>query len=154
LQVPGTPWYGILNPPSTTTSAAGYAPSQPQFHPPSSAPLGVDVHAFSPGMFPWLRSWPVEESMRLAKQTRTLFPGTPGGPPGSASGLPFLSRVPNPDDPDYNRRMARFTEKIHSIVNSLIGQKQLIQTGQSKWEISPAGGTPGTGSGLTGTFPT
>ncbi len=77
-------------------------------------------------------------------------PGTPGGTPGSAATRNFLPRVPDPKDPNYNRRMARATEHLHSLLNSLIGTGQLQQTGQTDWILNPAAAT--TGTGLTGTF--
>jgi hypothetical protein len=67
----------------------------------------------------------------------------------------YLPRCPQPGEKDFERRMASFTEKLSMIVNSLIGQGILVQTGPSEWTIDAGAAlviTTG-GGGLTGTFP-
>lgn len=99
-----------------------------------------------------------------------IAPGPrPPGPVPKAKGLPFLERVPDISGPDGLNRLRRHTEKLSSIINSLVGTGQLIQIGPAAWEIMAMGivstGLTGTfnngafsgggaipGSGLTGTF--
>jgi hypothetical protein len=72
--------------------------------------------------------------------------GLPPAPPAPAKNrghvATFVQRDPTQEQP-----LRRFTEIIATIVNSLVGQGFLVQTGPDSWTI------PGTTTGLTGTFP-
>lgn len=78
-------------------------------------------------------------------------PPPPPPAPHAGTGKPFLPRDPRarfkPTD-QPNPRLARATELLSVIVNSLMASGQLIQVG-FEWEIDPAA-FPQTG--LTGTF--
>lgn len=50
-------------------------------------------------------------------------------------------------DPTQEQPLRRFTEIVADMLNSLVGQGQIIQTGPASWSI-----VPGTVGGLTGTF--
>lgn len=65
---------------------------------------------------------------------------TPVGP-GRGKARPFLRRVPEPQAPDFKRRLSGFTEQVVNIANSLIAQGLLQQTGPSSWTIQGAART-------------
>lgn len=145
----GSVWFWLrrsqLRPPTASSTNPGPVTQPGAYAPAAAAP--------SPPLLLYNRAlgrWPIQQLV-LVKPRKAIPAGSPGGPPGTAAGKNFLPRVPNPENPDFNRRMARATEHLHSIVNSLIAQGQLVQTGQGTWQIDPAGGgTPG--GGLTGTY--
>lgn len=126
----GAPWLWRVQP--REGSGLYGAPAPPGPAPEAYAP---EVHAGPPLRgAPWLARLPVPEGGGLLG--RVILPGNPGGPSVPASSKPFLPRVQQRDDP---RRMARFTEKLSSLVNSLIAQGLLVQTGPDDWELRPGG---------------
>ncbi len=96
--------------------------------PPPAPPVVVPPGAQMPEVFhgppqrgvPWPVMWvePTSRNAPIAAPTR----------PKHAK--PFLERVP--DVPD---RLRRFTEKLSIIINSLLGQDYLIQTGPASFQI-------------------
>lgn len=83
---------------------------------------------------PWLARLPIQESSSLLG--RVILPGNRGGATVPATGKPFLPRV---QERDNFRRLGRFTEKLSMMVNSLIGQGILVQTGQDDWQLRSGG---------------
>lgn len=81
----------------------------------------------------------------------------PPVPPGPHAGpvKPFLSRDPRarfkPTD-QPNARLARATELLSSMVNSLMGKGQIVQLGPSEWTIDPSGFTTGLNGLFSGHF--
>lgn len=66
------------------------------------------------------------------------FPGIPTPPHQlSGTGQPYLSRLPREYD---ERRLARFTEKLSILVNSLFGSGQVVQTGPTTFQIRTVDG--------------
>ncbi len=64
------------------------------------------------------------------------IPPKPPTPP-KVSNLPLLLRVPDVTTQAGVERLRRFTEILSSIINSLTGSGQLVQTGPSSWKIVP-----------------
>lgn len=76
-------------------------------------------------------------------------PESPQDEPGSTNApsldVPMIQR-----DPSQEPRLRRFTEVVSQILNSLMVEKDIIQTGIGKWRINYD--NAGNNSGLTGSF--
>lgn len=64
-------------------------------------------------------------------------PPSPPTPPVAAKEIPLVPRVPLPLKDE--RRLARFTEVVSNILNSLIAQGLIEQTGPASWAIPAVG---------------
>lgn len=49
--------------------------------------------------------------------------------------LPLIPRVPDPNDQQYQRRMAGFTERVAAMLNSLIFQRVIRLTGARQYTL-------------------
>lgn len=78
---------------------------------------------------------------------------SPPPPPPSHAGVgkPFVERVP--DAEAGSQRLRRHTEKVSTILNSLMSSGVLVQTGPSSWTIDSSAISPADG-GLSGSFTT
>lgn len=72
-------------------------------------------------------------------------------PPNEIRVPPRIGLIPRVPDPRDVNRLARFTEKVMALLNSLISKGYIVQVGEVEWELVP-NGSGGIGSGLTGTF--
>lgn len=128
--LPGTPWFPRRRPESakpTVLAAGSKQASRPQL---AAVPVG-----------PFFR-------LNLRGSGYGLNRPRIPQPTPTATGLPLITRVPDPKDV---RRLATFTERVSDILNSLMKQGQLARIGISEWSIDPSSGT---GTGVTGDFNT
>lgn len=122
-------------------------PVQPALPVGQSTPV-PEIHSGPP-----LRGAPWLQQLPIAELPTTNGPPTPilRRPSHNA---PFLVRVQGPDEKDNWRRLDRFTERAASLINSLVYQGIIKQTGPATFTIMlPSGGGSGMGGGgATGTF--
>lgn len=98
---------------------------------PSTLAYAPELHAGPPLRgAPWLGRLPWAEGGLL--RGTMIQPGNRGGAP--VARRPRVARVPPGSD---ERRPARFTERVSAIVNSLIAQGLLVQTGTASWAVTP-----------------
>jgi len=83
---------------------------------------------------PWLGRLPIDEGTRLVGLVNVPPVPIPVGP-GRGKNRPFVARVPDVTD---ERRLGRVTDQVSSILNSLIGQGILVQTGIQVWTLRGA----------------
>jgi hypothetical protein len=132
----GAPWTKHLFPEIHVPS--GNTPNQVNQSPSAPPAYGEFTHGPPIAGAPWCAIM------------KTLFPEKDWNPPRPPRDLtqpgvkkPFLERVPAPRSDDstaqaqWRDRMRRHTEKLSDIVNSLIAQNQLVQTGPASWYIAP-----------------
>jgi hypothetical protein len=112
---------------------------------PPPAPVIVVPQSYAPEIHggpplpgaPWFRS-----PFAAPTNPGGLPPAPPAPPTSTGHNFTLVQRDPTQEQP-----LRRFTEIVATIINSLVGQGELVQTGPSTWTI------PGTTTGLTGTFP-
>ncbi len=103
---------------------------------PVPVPSGTLNQVYAPEIRKGPPRGPFARGFRVEQPASPTPPLTP--PSILARTLPFIPRVPDLSD---MRRLGHLTEAIHSIINSLIGQGILIQTGPASWRIAGAGTT-------------
>ena len=128
--VPGAPW---LQGAPTSRSV----PIEGAFLPQVPAPPDIARQVYAPEIFtgpvrgPWAQRMPALVSMPVA-------PVPPAPPPAAPDqtgvARPFLVRDPRRENEE--QRLRRFTEQLSAIVNSLVGQGSLVQTGPASWRIA------------------
>lgn len=140
--IQGAPWF------KRQAEYPVYPLSQPvQPAAPPKGPTVPEVHGGPP-----LRGAPWLQQLPLPTQPSPNAPVTPV-PRRPTHNVPFLVRVQGADTPDNWRRLDRFTERASSLINSLVAQGIIKQTGPSSWTIVlPSGGGGMGGGGATGTF--
>lgn len=138
--VPEAPWFRTDTGPRTGSPVAPDLPT-PKYSPP----------AFSVG--PPVSGAPWSAFARILFAPSNHPPGStppppppPVTPPGVVRTKNYVSRIINPDD-----RIRRFSERIADIMNSLMYQGILVQTGPNSWTLDVTNSAAGTG--VSGTFP-
>ena len=101
----------------------------------------------APGLFK--PDWPFGLFTPPAGPPSAAVGAAPVTPSGAGIGKPFVERVP--DAEAGSQRLRRHTEKVSTILNSLMSSGVLVQTGPSSWAIDSSALTSSSG-GLTGTF--
>jgi hypothetical protein len=124
----GLPWLMRI----PISEAAGQSIAPP---PPAPVMTGTPLlrAAQGPKMLgiPW-SGIPVTESSSIVGKTTPPTPPTPG----PTTQLPWIPRFyPRGTDKTRQSRLQRHTDQVSQINNSLIGKLQLLQTGQTDWEI-------------------
>ena len=140
LNIPGVPWLPHPVPPAITNPVI--VPPAPSFFQPAwMLPIRGVPWAFPFGA--------LAGGSGGASPSPPPPPPPPPGPPGIGQ-LLLLSRVPKTADVhEYVRRLARHSEILSDMFNSLVRQGILIRSGLADWSINASSG----GGGLTGTFP-
>jgi len=122
----GAPWLQRL--PIAEASSLVIAPPPPQ---PGPGPIAYEIHAGPPMRgAPWLAHLPIENALLFGPRNPPPIPPVLG--PGRGVQRPFIERLSDVRD---ERRLSRITEKISSLLNSLIGTAALQQTGPASWVI-------------------
>lgn len=135
---PGAPWL------STDTIRYG-APPAPAAVTPIYPPPGFVAGPAIPGS-PWGLLAMLTTVPNLRPHPATPLPVFPPSSVAAVRTKNYLGRLPDEDS-----RTRRFSEKLESIINSLMRRGILVQNGINDWTINVANAT--TGSGVTGTFP-
>lgn len=149
------PWthFGVGRPRTPATPP----PPPPPPPPPIVVPLPFVVPVALARRFPWLR---VRHPFGTGFSNPPLPPSPPPSPPPlshAGTNKPFVPRVPDPQAEDSLRRMARHTERVADVLNSLMLSGQLYEVTpvpperRGQWVVVVAPGQI-EGSGVTGVF--